>query len=335
VPREIPDKILSSLDLQSLWSFARASRGAYQIVNGHYQYRELRRHAAYVIAALFRTRLAREHSIARLYAALKGTECATCKHFGAYLWLLSAERACYQCMLEKPAYSFVLPSSVAGANLCWRDKKDREKLRMFYPVPGEYGPSKERRIKEGTALISAAEAFVLSKKLGEPGGRWFEPGRMVQEIEDRMWESILAESWYFRTRGLEPFALFAVPFPSLNSDGTPREVGWCVGCNILYSWHYGKGKEYERYLLDDLEPQERERIEQGDTISFMMHADTQISAVKVVKGYGEAARRAWLREELVKRHLGECDGAKLVRTRIQKGKWEGRPWWVVVPFGGF
>jgi hypothetical protein len=98
LPIELLHTTFMHLDLRTLTFLSRVSLRGKDIVESLPAYRDLLSSAGHVFQVLSRTKVIRVHSAAVLYAALCVDRCASCGNYGAFLFLLSAERCCFACL---------------------------------------------------------------------------------------------------------------------------------------------------------------------------------------------------------------------------------------------
>jgi hypothetical protein len=99
MPLELLHLVLSMLDLRSLSRISRVSLQGQAVVESLPAYRDLMDYAPHAIKALGQTGLIRYHTAAMLQATLFSKSCISCGEYGAFLFLPTCERCCYECLL--------------------------------------------------------------------------------------------------------------------------------------------------------------------------------------------------------------------------------------------
>ena len=162
LPLELLHETLRNLDLQSLSRLSRASLGTKLVTESLPEYRELLSAAGHIFHILTRTKTIHLHSVATLHATLVSDRCKFCLDcYGPFLFLLSAERCCYPCLLFDPSLRMI-PLLMARDcfNLSFGSLK---KLPVLRSIPGEYyvewKVSRKRAIK--LTSVRAAKQFAL------------------------------------------------------------------------------------------------------------------------------------------------------------------------------
>ncbi|KAI1144386.1 F-box domain-containing protein [Hypoxylon sp. FL0543] len=137
LPAEIMTMILSVLDTQSIARLAAVSFRGNCVVHSERAYRELVEFAPKALIALKRTGLIRLHSVTTLHDALRTEKCVYCTEFGAFLFLLTCERCCFDCLCSNPWLRVITPKD---AELYFALSEDHTKcLPGFCAIPGKYG----------------------------------------------------------------------------------------------------------------------------------------------------------------------------------------------------
>ncbi|KAI5865425.1 hypothetical protein GGS23DRAFT_426333 [Durotheca rogersii] len=136
LPPELLLFILNLLDFQSLSRLSRASFRAKAIVEALPAYQELLEHAPDVLVALGRTRILRYHSAALLRQTLRTNRCESCFDFGAFLFLPTCERVCFQCLHENHALRV---TTLNLAKKCFHlTNSHLKKIPVLHSIPGTY-----------------------------------------------------------------------------------------------------------------------------------------------------------------------------------------------------
>lgn len=101
---EIWQKILPHLDLETLYNFRLASRGAVQTVDSLTEYQELIKHAPNILRATYYLNTNNLVTLEALHKKLFTVDCECCGKFGGYLYLITFERVCLICILIQRRY---------------------------------------------------------------------------------------------------------------------------------------------------------------------------------------------------------------------------------------
>jgi hypothetical protein len=226
-------------------------------------YRDLVEFAPRTLGALGHTGLISLHSAAVLRATLLSAQCISCREYGAFLFLPTCERCCYECLCSNQSFR-VLPVALAGR--CFSlTQSQLKKAPIMRSIPGVYSIghriSRYRRLR----LISAKHAREL--------------GIMVHGSVENMANllpDICEESYTFEwllDAPLEPLqrdpstmpsdvytpddyycGMASTHFPSLFPNNALESGLWCRGCE----W------TFESYKLRDLtSSEESDLIPQG------------------------------------------------------------------------
>jgi hypothetical protein len=100
LPLELLQYIFSMLDLQSLSRVSRVSTRGKCMVELLPAYRDLMERAPHIFTILGRVDFINVHSIGILYRALLSEICISCREYGAFLFLPTCERCCYECLFR-------------------------------------------------------------------------------------------------------------------------------------------------------------------------------------------------------------------------------------------
>jgi hypothetical protein len=136
LPIELLYMILGNVDFLYLTRLVCTSRQGQNLVTSFPAYVELILHAPETLAALSKMRILRLHRASALRSALHSDECSCCGSFGAFLFLLSCERCCFECISSKQAL-WALPRADAGK--CFNlSAKQLKALPSARNLPGKY-----------------------------------------------------------------------------------------------------------------------------------------------------------------------------------------------------
>jgi len=140
LPAEILQTILiDQLDLATLTILRSVSRSFRHVIDTSRPYNAIVTHAPSSIRAALSLEVASAFSCRELYNTLCYEFCDYCGEFGAYLYLLTCERLCYQCFTQEP---ILLPMKIAHARVYWtltsKDIQDSN-IPVAQSLPGYYG----------------------------------------------------------------------------------------------------------------------------------------------------------------------------------------------------
>ena len=251
LPLEILHPILGMLDFRSLCRFQQASLQAKIIVDSFPAYRDFIKYAPYVLTTLGRTETVTFYSSSDLLKTLRTTKCALCEHRGDFLFLMSNQRCCFNCLRNNPLLWVMspamaremfalktrhvesLPKMVSLTNSRWGDSNaglmrvDQTPILMQWLVSFKdafklglkYHQSLERMRQKviGKRLLDNVSTLIY-KALEQPNPE-VPPPYVGAGLEDNMYKS--RDNW----RGMG-----SIPFPSVSPSGTVSNGVWCKGC---------------------------------------------------------------------------------------------------------
>ncbi|KAI1121155.1 hypothetical protein F5Y10DRAFT_288879 [Nemania abortiva] len=139
-PLEIVTEILLALDLPTLTIFRRVNYRAMSLVDSIYQYRMILKHCPNVLRAVVSIN-AGSFDCRVLYETLLTSKCATCDHFGGYLYLVTCKRVCYSCFTLNPNYfpvSWIFAANQTGLK---KQKELKHHLPHVSSLRGRYTAS--------------------------------------------------------------------------------------------------------------------------------------------------------------------------------------------------
>jgi len=112
LPVELLQYTLHMLDFRSLSHLSRVSLQGNEVVRSLPAYRNLMKNAPHALAALGHTSLISLHSANALYGTLLSEQCISCGEYGAFLFLPTCERCCYECLCSNQSL-WVIPTTLA------------------------------------------------------------------------------------------------------------------------------------------------------------------------------------------------------------------------------
>lgn len=255
LPPEILSMLLSLLDIQSIIRFACTSIRGSTLVRAYPAYRDLVAFAPHVLVALSRVGLLGHQSVVELHATLKAEQCASCIEYGAFLFLPTCERCCWECLRYNPSLRMLLPSQ--AKRYFGLSERHLRQLHLFQVIPGNYGICADAAPKNCRLVsVKAANSLGLlvhgsAEKLAQAMERRCKSSKLL--ITGRYLQrgpaTPQAPSWdllFLPTQGNIPndkfFGMASIPFPSLSKSGGSQDGLWCRGCE-------GTLRQYDRLRL--------------------------------------------------------------------------------------
>lgn len=243
LPPEVMIMLLDALDALSLAVFARVCHRANDSTHSHRPYRDLVVFAPQALSALHRVGLVSIHSPAHLRDALRSRRCATCIESGAFLFLPTGTRCCWQCLRAHPSLRMILPQE-AKQHFCLSERHVK-RLATLDAIPGVYGIS-ANSVPEHNRLVSAQAAADLGLELHgsmenlenilimrSKSNRTLVTGWFLQGgITTPRYQDLL----FMPNQGNVPnddyFSTASIPFPSIFRYGEIDRGLWCRGCEF-------------------------------------------------------------------------------------------------------
>lgn len=264
LPIELLHLVLDQLDFLSLARLACTTRRGQELVASLPTYHLVRRHAPQTLAALSAMSILHLHSASLLQEALHSSECSCCGNFGAFLFLMSCERCCFQCISFKPAL-WVLPRPDAGK--CFNlSAKLLNSLPSARSLPGKYcvvfGISRARPLrlvsvraaKKLALQVHGSEAAVTSHvpstRLSDKLQGSFELLQRTQlefSKHDPFLDTMPGNDWYN--------GMATIRFPHLPATHEVSDWGsWCRGCKLV--WQQADHNELDTAQMSQFVPQD-------------------------------------------------------------------------------
>lgn len=157
------------LDIASLTTLRRVSRGIRAEVDGVPKYATIMGYAPQSIRAALTTQAASGFTCHDLWKAFVVKECDHCGKFGAYLYLARCSRVCYQCAMESQA---CLPLDLASVKKYYSITK-YELIKygapVIEPLPGRYHNSKQDGMNVTCLVDMMTAAKVAARVYGVKG----------------------------------------------------------------------------------------------------------------------------------------------------------------------
>lgn len=166
LPPEIVSILLSMLDPRSIANIASVSFRGDSFVQSHRPYRELVSYAPDVLVALAESRLIGLHSVAELNSVLHTEQCATCVGYGAFLFLPTCKRCCWECLRYHPSLRMLLPRE--ARKYFALSERQMQQLPIHHVIVGNYNIGRDPA-PDNCKLVSARAAKDLGLKVhGSP-----------------------------------------------------------------------------------------------------------------------------------------------------------------------
>ena len=163
LPLEILHQVLGRLDFHTLIAIRSLNLASRSIVDSFPSFKYMTQYAANALRALSRTRLIIAFSAAHLLSVLRTDRCLGCQRYGAFLFLLTCSRCCFNC-LETDTQFYAIPLATAKSSFGLKDR-DLRRLPTMLSLPGTYALLGRRSVKRRFRLVSAVEAYTLAKAL--------------------------------------------------------------------------------------------------------------------------------------------------------------------------
>ncbi|KAI1169003.1 hypothetical protein F5B18DRAFT_658069 [Nemania serpens] len=169
LPVELIFLTLYELDIRSFFCFRQVNRQARIISTSLWEYNLVSKHGLEGLRGLLRAELAPYFTISDLYRPLITDKCSTCGAFGGHLFLLTAERCCFDCLLTSARYRVIAPSTLADIASMSPSRLGRLSGQWLRTVPGIYNMMRTpaRRPKHLLLEDKATQALLSNRVIGE------------------------------------------------------------------------------------------------------------------------------------------------------------------------
>lgn len=252
LPLELLHLICDLLDFRSLSRISRTSFLGKMIIESLPAYRDLMEFAPHTLSALGKTGLISVHSSAILHAELLSMHCVSCRKYGAFLFLPTCERCCYECLRRNQSLR-VIPQALAKK--CFNLTQTQLKtIPIMYSIPGRYfvGHTISRQRRQRLVSVKSAKRLAImvhgsTNKVAElvPA----QPPRGVTEKTLQEYHTFR----YLLDAPLEPLhsdplampseknvpsddccGMASIHFPSLTVENSLESGLWCRGCEYTF-----------------------------------------------------------------------------------------------------
>lgn len=172
LPPEILQRILSEVDVNTLYHFRRVNRFAIQTVHGIPAFSWLLATARDVLRAIVGTRISNFASLNTLYDTICTPNCSSCDDFAPFIYLLTCSRVCYSCLTStracNPDTQLYTPMPVERAADEFKlNSRSLDALPRMITLPGFYGRH-DRSTRFPVSLVDYGAARAMSRAQHEP-----------------------------------------------------------------------------------------------------------------------------------------------------------------------
>ena len=241
LPLELVYIVLGMLDVRSVTRVASVSIKGGALVKCHPAYRDMIDFAPEAMAALAKTDVIGLHSLTKLHATLRSERCICCREYGAFLFLPTCERCCWECLRFKPSLR-LLPPKEAGKYFRL-SQRHLQQLPIISTIPGCYGILATETLESyklvsvkharelGIAVHGSADRLAESfarrckRHLTIVAGRYFQNESPVLLTQDSL---LLPDPGNIPNDKF--FGMASIPFPSLRPPDRVEHGLWCLGC---------------------------------------------------------------------------------------------------------
>jgi hypothetical protein len=137
LPLGLINMVISFCDPTTLAAFKTLNRQARHILNSHLEYRLIDSLAPTVFKSLRKVEIEPTIDLKALFNVLCSTSCKDCGKFGEYLYLLSAERICEECLMDNKRHQ-PIPKVVAVSKYALTST-ELQSVPSMQTLPGKYG----------------------------------------------------------------------------------------------------------------------------------------------------------------------------------------------------
>ncbi|KAM5353879.1 hypothetical protein ACJ41O_000529 [Fusarium nematophilum] len=249
LPAELLFLTLGLLDFKTLFRISRVSLRGKEVVEAFPPYQKVMEHAPQLLTALGKTRLLGYYSAPLILQTLRSDQCVSCFDYGAFFFLPTCERVCFECLHENRALWMITPTTAKrffGLTERWLAQ-----IPIMYSIPGSYSvrslPSRRGRVLR---LVSVKQAKKLAIEVHGSGHLgYFKPmysteRKALNDYHDfwRYYEASLEPPGCDMSRlpsraniGDDPYAgMASIRVPHLTESG----ADWgrlCRGCQVTYN----------------------------------------------------------------------------------------------------
>lgn len=255
LPLELLHAIFALLDFKTLSDISRTCSRGTAVVKSLPEYHDLMHYAPLTLTALGKTQLIRHHSSATVHAALLSSDCVSCHQYGAFLFLPTCQRCCYNCLHRNQS---LWVTTLSVAKRCFDLSSAAVKtIPIMRSLPGKYwvgyNISRQRPIR--LVCVGTAKRLAISEDVSEAQLRQvLETTRSARCLSDNRDYYMLRHleaaplsppGSSFLMRGTESnvpndmyCGMASMPFPFLAARKQIEYGFWCLGCELVQrEWH--------------------------------------------------------------------------------------------------
>lgn len=249
LPLELLHTILTLLDFRTLSHITRTCHRGIEVVKSLLEYRDLMLHAPEALAALGKTRLIRHHIAATVHKALRAADCTSCGRYGAFLFLPSCERCCYNCLWSNQSL-WLLPRPIAKE--CFGlSAAGTKTLPFMRSVPGTYSIRHTIHHPKPVGLVCVGDAkkLAIAENKSEESMRQHLENKRSAGLSQRKYQMYHylqsapiarpEQELWLQPTVLNPRDQYggmgSLPFPHLAPDKHVERGFWCRGCELVYN----------------------------------------------------------------------------------------------------
>lgn len=305
LPPELLQHTLRMLDFRSLSHLSRVSLHGNEVVRSLNIYRALMKHAPKVLTALGHTGLITLHSANVIYDALCSEPCVSCLQYGAFLFLPTCQRCCYEC-LHRNQSLWVVEIRLAKKAFDLTAAQAKQLL-TIRSIPGVYGIGRHSRRRQmklttvraakelGLAIHGSSE--ILADSLAAKRKQLkIKEYHILRHMQAALLDPPLLDlSWALSEWNMASdhyCGMASILFPSL-TPGKGIEGGlWCLGCE----------QDFVDYRVNKLPP---------EVIARSPHSSDPFF------GFMAMERRAWSTAGFLE-HITHCHGAQKLDAKYER-----------------
>jgi hypothetical protein len=263
-------------------------------------------HAPRVLAALGQTGLISLHSADTLYGALLSEPCVSCREYGAFLFLPTCERCCYECLCRNQSLWVI---STTHARKCFDlTSAQAKQLPSMRSIPGRYFVGHQisrRRQMKLTSVRAAKELGIVIHGSVE---------NMAEALAAKRTRLTIKEYHIFRHLQDAPLRPPLRDLSRLPSEQNVPNDDYCSMASILFPslsrdnplesglWCRGYDEAFENYRWGQLAP------------VVISHLACNGNVFRVLLG---TQRRAWSTAGFLE-HVTHCYGVRKLDSSLER-----------------
>ncbi|KAI0852378.1 hypothetical protein F5Y00DRAFT_273802 [Daldinia vernicosa] len=167
LPPELILMIIRNLDIHSHFQLRQVNRRARILSTTSQEYRLVAKHGIDALQSLLSTGLAHHFTIADIYSVLINPRCMYCGCLGGFLFLLTATRCCFFCILSSSKLRLITTSTLARLSQISQSELELilNPIPGLRPVPGFYKLG-EKQIRLPKNLFTEEQSIARLTSLG-------------------------------------------------------------------------------------------------------------------------------------------------------------------------